>query len=163
MGSYLHVSLLEAALATLVNQATNWLIAQHIPQKMGMEHPNIAPYGDVFFTQDEKAIVLAVGTDKQFKSLCELLNFTTLITDTRFQTNDVRVQNRAALKSLLQPIFKQHEFQALIEQIHQKGIPAGQIRNMQEVFEQPLAQEMILRHPDGTPCVKSVAFDIKFE
>ena len=67
MGSYIHVSLLEAALASLANQATNWLIAQHIPQKMGMEHPNIAPYGDVFFTQDEKAIVLAVGTDKQFK------------------------------------------------------------------------------------------------
>ena len=50
-----------------------------------------------------------------------------------------------------------------MEQIHQKSIPAGQIRNMQEVFEQPLAQEMILRYPDGTPCVKSVAFDIKFD
>ncbi|MEM6698848.1 MAG: CaiB/BaiF CoA-transferase family protein [Bacteroidota bacterium] len=162
-GSYIHVSLLEAALASLANQATNWLIAQYIPQKMGMEHPNIAPYGDVFFTEDEKAIVLAVGTDKQFKALCDLLDISRLTVDTRFQTNDARVQNRAALKALLKPIFKQYQFQPLIEQIHQKGIPAGQIRNMQEVFEQPLAQEMILKHTDGTSCVKSVAFDIKFD
>ncbi|MEL6721169.1 MAG: CoA transferase, partial [Bacteroidota bacterium] len=161
-GSYLHVSLLEAALASLANQATNWLIAKQIPQKMGMEHPNIAPYGDVFFTQDKKAIVLAVGTDKQFKLLCELLKTHELLSDDRFQTNDARVQNRVALKALLKPVFKQYQFQSLITEIHQRGIPAGQIRNMQEVFEQPLAQEMILKYTDGTPCVKSVAFDISF-
>jgi len=161
-GSYVHVSLLEAALASLANQATNWLIARHIPQKMGMEHPNIAPYGDVFFTKDSKSIVLAIGTDKQFQLLCNLLEIPNLTKDIRFQTNDARVQNRAILKEVLKPLFKLHPFQVLMEQIHQLGIPAGQIRNMQEVFEQPLAKEMIMKYADDTPCVKSVAFNVKF-
>ncbi|MEM8526073.1 MAG: CoA transferase [Bacteroidota bacterium] len=160
-GSYIHASLLEAAVASLANQATNWLIAQHIPQKMGMEHPNIAPYGDVFFTKDQKAIVLAVGTDKQFGLLCKLLEIPHLIEDSRFQSNDARVKNRVALKVLLQPLFEQYLFQPFIEKIHQLGIPAGQIRNMKEVFEQPLAKEMILKYEDGTPCVRGVAFSIK--
>ncbi|MEZ4904287.1 MAG: CoA transferase [Spirosomataceae bacterium] len=48
-GAYIATSLFEAAIASLVNQASNWLMNSHIPQRMGTQHPNIAPYGDVIF------------------------------------------------------------------------------------------------------------------
>lgn len=157
-GSYLTTSLLESAVASLANQATNWLIGNHIPQRMGTQHPNIAPYGDLFFTKDEKALILAVGNDKQFERLCQLFS---LSIPEAFSKNIDRVNNRAALKEWLNPNFGQYDLNDLLPQLHQNGIPAGQIRNMQEVFEQPLAKEMLLSYSDGEQCVKSVAFEWK--
>ncbi|MEM9886604.1 MAG: CoA transferase [Bacteroidota bacterium] len=160
-GSFIHVSLLEAAIASLANQATNWLIARHIPQRMGSQHPNIAPYGDIFYTKEGKAIVLAVGTNRQFYALCELLNCRELSSDKAFKTNDLRVKNRDLLKKKLEVFFQQYTFHDLMPEIHKAGIPAGQIRNMQEVFEQDLSQQMLLKFKDGSTCVKSVAFQIR--
>lgn len=160
-GSFIHVSLLEAAIASLANQATNWLIAQHIPERMGSQHPNIAPYGDIFHTKDQKAIVIAVGTDRQFSSLCALLDVEDLAKQTDFKTNTMRVKNRAALRDHLQIAFQYHNFKQLMPQLHQAGIPAGQIRNMQEVFQQEMAQNMLLKYEDGQACVKSIAFSVE--
>ena len=66
-GSFISTSLLKAATASLANQATNWLVADQIPQRMGSEHPNIAPYGTLYRTLDEREVVIAVGTDRQFR------------------------------------------------------------------------------------------------
>ncbi len=51
-GSYLTVSLYDTAIASLTNQATNYLIAAHIPKPLGCKHPNIAPYGDLMHCAD---------------------------------------------------------------------------------------------------------------
>ena len=58
-GSKVSTSLYAAALASLANQATNWLIASFAPQRLGSQHPNIAPYGDLFRTADGQELVLA--------------------------------------------------------------------------------------------------------
>ncbi len=143
-GSYITVSLMESALASLANQATNWLMVGHVPQRMGTKHPNIAPYGDFFYTKDQKIIVLAVGTDKQFKQLCLALKALHLIDDERFIQNDNRVIHRAALHDYLISIFKQLDFQTIIQILETYHIPFGQVRTLPEVFELPLAQAMIL-------------------
>ena len=72
-GSVVRVNLLDAALASLANQATNYLVGGVVPQPMGSEHPNIVPYGSIYRTADGAGVVLAVGTDKQFAALTQLL------------------------------------------------------------------------------------------
>jgi len=89
-GKTVSVSLYEAAISSLANQATNWLMADFIPQRMGTQHPNIAPYGDMFYTKDGKMLVLAVGTERQFEGLCKTLNLAEIRNDeglkqTRFE------------------------------------------------------------------------------
>ncbi len=161
-GSYITVSLFEAAIASLANQATNWLMAGHIPQRIGTQHPNIAPYGDMLDTKDHKPIVLAVGTERQFENLCNTLNIS-LKED--FFSNAYRVQHRAALLQLLQPIFLQYDRDDILARLRKAGVPAAAIRTMPEVFEHPTAQQMILEAtlPDGqvSKCVKTVAFTMK--
>ncbi len=163
-GSYVSTSLLESAIASLANQATNWLMAGHIPQPIGCQHPNIAPYGDIFLSNDEKPIVLAVGTDKQFENLCKVLNLPQLSQDNRFKTNELRVKHRSTLKDLLRPAFKKMDRKRMLELFHQNGIPAGSIRNMKEVFDLPTAQGMILEEEfangEMTKRAKTVAFNI---
>lgn len=160
-GSYVAVSLVKSAIASLANQASNWLNAAHIPQRMGTQHPNISPYGDIFKTNDGKEIIVAIGTDKQFSELCSILGLEELYKDDRFTTNAARVQNRADLIEQLQKGFMQNNQAELLKQFQLKKVPAGVIRNMKEVFEMPVSQEMILHYPNGSKGLRSIAFDLK--
>ena len=161
-GSYVSVSLYESAVAALANQASNYLMAGHIPQRMGSLHPNIAPYGEIFQTKDQQSIVLACGTDKQFANLCAVLNLPELIHDERFSTNPARVIHRSALANLLQPAFQQQDLETVLTALHEAKVPVGAIRDMAGVFAEPMAREMVLEETieDGTPTkrVKTVAF-----
>ncbi|MFK7935984.1 MAG: CaiB/BaiF CoA transferase family protein [Saprospiraceae bacterium] len=164
-GSTVTTSLYESALASLANQATNWLMANHIPQRMGSQHPNIAPYGDIFKTKDHKDVVLAIGTEQQFKNLCKALEYNDLVTDERYKTNTVRVQHRKELAQLLQTKIAHWERDDLLEKLTTAKVPAGSIKNMQEVFSDETAQQMILKEKmsDGSTSnrVKTVAFQLR--
>ena len=164
-GSLISTSLLESAIASLANQATNWLMAGHIPQRMGTGHPNIAPYGDIFYSSDEKPIVIAVGTDQQFRKLCECLGLPHLADQERFATNHERVRNRLVLVEFLRPAFNRFERELLMKRLNYNGVPAGRVRDMEEVFQIPAARQMILEEikTDGTHCksVKTVAFSLE--
>lgn len=164
-GAYVSTSLFESAVASLVNQATNWLMAGHIPQRMGTQHPNIAPYGDIYSCRDGKAILLAVGTEKQFRNLCNVLEIESLADNALFSSNGARVKNRAALNQTLSQQIINYDAAYLLQQLEAMNVPAASIRNMQEVFELPAAQSMILEEklPDGmvSKRVKTVAFDLR--
>ncbi|WMX12846.1 MULTISPECIES: CaiB/BaiF CoA-transferase family protein [unclassified Aureispira] len=162
-GAYVSVSLLEAAVASLANQATNWLMGKHIPQRMGSLHPNIAPYGELFETKDAKRLILSIGSDRQFVNLCTCINRPDLLENENYQTNIARVKHRVVLAKELSQTFKGLIAEDILERCHQKFVPIGQVRNMQEVFEQPTAQKMILEEEvDGllTQRVRTAAFKI---
>jgi len=163
-GSTVRVSLLESALASLANQATNWLTDGHIPQRMGAQHPNIAPYGDIFAGADGLSILLAVGTERQFRRLCQCLNLDNLLENPDFQTNAARVQHRAALNVLLSAAIQQQAAGTLLTTLKAAGVPAARIRDMRQVFEMPEANAMILEEtlPDGTHTkrLKTIAFHL---
>jgi crotonobetainyl-CoA:carnitine CoA-transferase CaiB-like acyl-CoA transferase len=148
-GEYVSVSLFDSAVASLANQATNWLTAGQIPEKKGSQHPNIVPYGNVFKTQDGEEILLAVGSDRHFKILCEILEVESLADDTRFRTNAERVKNRQIIVPILEDAFKNFSKEFLLNAFKAKQVPAGSINNMKQVFELAEAQNMILSNPDA--------------
>lgn len=163
-GSLVTASLFDAAIASLANQATNWLMGGHIPQKMGTQHPNIAPYGDVFLSKDNKPVLLAVGTDRQFQSCCSCLNVSSLSIDPQFKTNEQRVKNRVLLKEKLAPAVAQFEAQPILKKLKENNVPCGSINTMKEVFELENAKAQILEEkmPDGkvSARARSVVFNI---
>jgi crotonobetainyl-CoA:carnitine CoA-transferase CaiB-like acyl-CoA transferase len=140
-GKHIKISLYESALASLANQATNWLMEGHIPQPMGTQHPNIAPYGDMYDTKDDKQLVLAVGSDKQFENLCMLFGIEVGL----FKTNVQRVENREALNQLLSKHFVQKTSEYWVNHLEKCSIPYGIIKNMKEVFNETTADDMLLR------------------
>ncbi len=162
-GGLLRVSLLASAVASLANQATNWLMGGHVPQPMGTLHPNIAPYGEMFRTADQRLVLLAVGTDKQFEGLCAVLNHRDWLLDDRFATNRERVIHRLDLARALETAIEVVSSDAFLGACHHHQVPAGLVRNMPEVFEQPLAAGMVLEDvlEDGQAGrrVKTVAFE----
>lgn len=136
-GRLVEVSLIQAAVASLANQASNYLVAGRVPGKQGSAHPNIAPYGDVFSTRDGKEILLAIGTDRQFIQLCKLLKISHNFEDFPFETNVDRVQNRVSLNRILQQAIGETDHIPLMEALRIAKIPAGTIRNVEEVMATP--------------------------
>ncbi|HEX6893619.1 MAG TPA: CaiB/BaiF CoA-transferase family protein, partial [Chryseolinea sp.] len=145
-GALVEVSLFQSAIASLANQATNWLVGGKIPQKQGSAHPNIAPYGDVFKTEDGHEILLAVGSDRQFRDLCRLLDLSEIPKDEKFNTNASRVKNRTVLHHVLQDKLALRSSVSLLAELDADKIPAGRIQNIKEVFETPQAKELILEN-----------------
>lgn len=163
-GSHVSVSLFDSAVASLANQATNWLIAGHLPKATGSLHPNIAPYGELFETKDKQKITFAIGSNKQFKHLCEIIRYKQLAADPRFALNQGRVSNRAELYALLYDYVRQLSFKELYAQCLEFDVPIGKIRDLKEVFELPEAQAMLREISDGKKKIKVVSGTaIRFE
>ena len=163
-GSVITCSLLESALASLVNQASNYLMNGHIPQRMGTRHPNIAPYGDTYLCADGQSVLLAVGTERQFVHLCKVLALENLLQNPDFQTNTARVMHRERLNEILENSISKLSLSEAIDKFRSAGVPAARIRDMKSVFELPTANEMILEEKmeDGTLTkrMKTIAFKI---
>lgn len=156
-GQYIEASLLKSGIASLANQATNWLVGKTIPGRMGSDHPNIVPYGTIFKTADKKEIVLAVGTDKQFGELCRLLGKPDMAEDERFRKNYNRVINSVELIKELQVLIGSYDRENILELLESRRVPAGGVLNMKEVFETPGAREMILESDLNSGSIKGVS------
>lgn len=162
-GSHVSTNLYAAGLSSLGNQATNWLMANHIPQPIGSSHPNICPYGDILTCADGKKIVLAIGTENQFVVLCDILGKPELVKNTDFDTNSERIANRTELVKILNTLSVKFKVDDLLAKLQEARVPAGAVMNMEQVFQNPQAQEMILEEEiDGmdTKRVKTVGFTI---
>ncbi|MFO0355631.1 MAG: CaiB/BaiF CoA transferase family protein [Sphingobacteriaceae bacterium] len=155
-GSHISVSLFDSAVASLANQATNWLIGGHLPIASGSLHPNIAPYGELFLTKDEHYVTFAIGSNKQFEALCAAINNNSLARDPKYTTNQNRVKNRHELYSILNNHISKFQFKDLFKICLSNEIPMGKIRNMKEVFELPEAKALIREIMDGKETKKAV-------
>ena len=145
-GKLVEVSLIQAAAASLANQATNYLIGGFSPGKQGSSHPNIAPYGDVYLSKDGKEILLAVGTDRQFETLCNALGFSELSHDVRFRDNPARVMNRAALQPILSAAIFKFEATAIVEILTAQKVPVAVIRDIPATLSDPEVRKLLISH-----------------
>lgn len=155
-GKLVSVSLIQAAVSSLANQACNWLINNKLPQKQGSAHPNIAPYGDVFKTSDNQELILAVGSDQQFKAMCLILDLPSLPADSKYKTNKDRVENRNSLNEALRTKIKQFTSAELLSRFHHVKIPAGIIQNMKQVFEMAEITPLLLEK-NGLKSIRNFA------
>lgn len=162
-GQLVSVSLYETAVCSLANQASNFLMSQHIPKRIGSLHPNIAPYGEIFQTKDGKQITFAIGSNAHFEKLCHVLNLSDLCQDPRFLNNIDRVNNRAMLAQLIQEKVINFEANHLIETNIQIGVPAAFIKDLAEVFKAPEVKKLIRTESINgfdTKRVSQIAFQI---
>ena len=140
-GQRIEVDLLSSLLAGLVNQASAYTVAGVVPARMGNQHPSIAPYE--LLSCADRELVLAVGNDRQFAALCEVLDTSGLARDPRFETNAARVENRDALRIALSDRLKTRDAGAWASELTGAGVPAGVVNDIAGAFE--LARALGLR------------------
>ena len=131
-GQHIDLALVDSQVAWLVNEGTNYLLSGKTPERRGNQHPNIVPY-QVFEVADGNVIV-AVGNDRHFARLCELIRQPELAVDARFSTNAERLKHRDALIPLLANRLRRLKKSEVIEGLQAHGVPAGPVNTLPEVF-----------------------------
>ena len=145
VGDAIDIAMLDVQVATLSNQAMNYLVSGKVPRRNGNAHPNIQPQ-DVYACADGD-VILVVGNDGQFAKLCGVLGHAEWRTDERYATNAQRVRNIAELSALLREAFAGWERERLIAALDAAGVPCGPINDVAEVFEEPQVKARgLLRH-----------------
>jgi crotonobetainyl-CoA:carnitine CoA-transferase CaiB-like acyl-CoA transferase len=142
-GQFVEVALYDCGLTLLHPHAANWFGDGRIPGRTGNAHPNIYPY-DAFPTGTMPAF-LAVGNDRQFQQLCEVLGSPELAQDASFSCAAGRSIHRAALREKLIALMASWDGQALVDQLSQKGVPCAPILDVPQALNHPHTEHRGMR------------------
>ena len=154
LGQHIDMALLDVATSTMANQALNYLTTGVPPVSMGNAHQNLTPY-QVYDCSDGY-IIIATGNDAQYHRLCSILGVEDMATDPAYLKNSDRIANRVVMNQRLNDATRTFSKTDLLAACEARGVPAGPINNLQEVFDDPqvIARGMQL-DIDGVPSVRS--------
>lgn len=131
-GQQVHTSLMASVLSALSNQSSAYLGAGVVPRPMGNKHPSLVPY-EVFETAD-RPLALAVGNDRQFSALAEVLAMPKLAADERFSSNSARVEHRDQLVDILNSALRSRTADEWYRELMARNVPAGPVNSIDEAF-----------------------------
>jgi formyl-CoA transferase/CoA:oxalate CoA-transferase len=148
-GQLVDVSLLDSTAALLTYQAARYFATGAAPERAGNRHMTIAPYDT--FEMREGVLVLAVGTDAQWRAFCTTLARPDLAADPRFATNAQRVEQFAVLRPLVSATLAPYRLLQAVELLRDAGVPCGAVRSIADALEDPqiIARAMVeaVEHP----------------
>jgi len=148
-GQHLDIAMYDCQIALLENAVARYSASGEIPMPMGNRHPSLTPFQA--FKAKDSYFTVAVGNEKQFTMLCDVLGIEKVAEDSRFATNAGRVDHFEELQSILSPIFESETKAHWIEALETAGIPCGPINTIPDVIESPhtAARGMIMEvhHP----------------
>ncbi len=149
-GQHIDLSLVDAQMAWLINEGTNFLTSGQLPKRRGNAHPNIVPY-EAFACSDGH-ILIAVGNDAQFKRFCDAIDIAHLGSDPRFATNLDRIAHRETLIPQISARLASLPKKDAIARLQAVKVPVGPIHTVAEALEsdQAKARETVVEvaHPD---------------
>jgi crotonobetainyl-CoA:carnitine CoA-transferase CaiB-like acyl-CoA transferase len=148
-GRHFEAPLLESTMSALINQAQGYLSAGVNPQRLGNDHPSIAPYGPV--TTSDGFLLLAVGTDAQFAKLVHELDDPQLTGHDDWSTNEERVASMSTLRDVLDRIFSRQPTSYWLERLSTSGVPHAPILDVEGAFTQEQIRDGDFLGVMGTP------------
>jgi crotonobetainyl-CoA:carnitine CoA-transferase CaiB-like acyl-CoA transferase len=151
-GRHVETSLMDSALAALLNQGTAWVAGDVVPSRRGNRHPSIVPYET--YEAADRPFAVAVGNDRLFARLCAAIGLPELAADPRFATNEGRVANVDALGAAFAAVFRTQPADHWVKALRAAGVPVGPINRIDEAFA--LAAELGMEPTDdshGVPLI----------
>lgn len=150
-GTVIDVALNDSLMALLAYQAGMYFATGNSPRREGNYHATIAPYGT--FATGDGFINITVGSDAQFRVLCEAVGAPELAGDARFASNGDRQQHRAELNRALEDRLRTATTDEWRARLAGAGVPAGPIHDVRGAFEDEVAVTRGIRvdvdHPVG--------------
>ncbi|MCX2749585.1 CoA transferase [Arthrobacter sp. MI7-26] len=161
-GQRVEVNLMSSALSGMVNQTAGFLLSGNVPTRMGNEHPSIYPYEPLPTADGE--IVLAIGNDRQFRTLCEVVSAPELANDPRFATPPDRSVNRAVLRPILQDLLATRTATEWFDIFTEARLPCAPINDVRGGidFARRLGLEPVVKVGTGEESIPGVRNPISF-
>ncbi|MES2999503.1 MAG: CoA transferase [Pseudomonadota bacterium] len=163
-GSYVEASLFETATAFMGWHAQSYWITGEVPSRPGSGHESLCPY-QAFLATDGH-LLIAVGSDLQWRKLCDAIGLPDYSEDPRYRTNAARVANRTDTVALVQGRIGTGDLAHWMAVLAAAGIPASPINTIATAIADPQADArgmvMNYEHPVGG-AMKAVAYPVSIE
>ncbi|MEE2868627.1 MAG: CaiB/BaiF CoA-transferase family protein [Pseudomonadota bacterium] len=119
------------------------------PQRVGLAHPSIAPYG-VFQPKEGPAILIAIQSDREWRTLCsDFIGKPELGTDPRFATNVARVNNRRETDAAVGEAFAKFDAETAIRLLTEANIALASVNDMEGLSTHPHLRRITVDSPNG--------------
>ncbi|MGN6333979.1 MAG: CaiB/BaiF CoA transferase family protein [Motilibacteraceae bacterium] len=131
VGRVVRTSLLASIVGVHAFQGTRWTVAGEVPRATGNHHPSICPYG--LFRCADGMLQIAVGSEQLWRRFAPAFDLP--LDAEGFATNPDRVRNREAVIAAVDEAFSSYKMSDLLPRLEDLGIPAGQVRTLDQVYE----------------------------
>jgi crotonobetainyl-CoA:carnitine CoA-transferase CaiB-like acyl-CoA transferase len=141
-GRVVRTSLLAAIVGVHAFQGTRYTVAGEVPAAQGNHHPSIAPYG-LFSCKDGK-VQISCGSEGLWVKLATAFGIDPATPG--MATNRERVANRDKVIEVLDVAFAPYPLTDLLAKLAEVGVPAGEVRTLDRVYEweQTRSQGLVL-------------------
>ncbi|MTD15861.1 CoA transferase [Nakamurella sp. YIM 132087] len=130
-GGLVRTSLLAAVVGVHAYQGTRWTVAKEIPKAEGPHHPSICPYG--LFHSADGIVQIAVGSEGLWAKFAPAFDLP--VDGEGFRTNQERVRNSTAVRAAVEESFARYSTGDLLAKLSAVGVPSGEVKNLQQVYE----------------------------
>jgi len=130
----IHISLLASATAALINVGQNALITGRDAKRWGNQHPNLVPYQ--LFHAADRAMIIAVGNDSQWKACAHALGLMEVADDARIETNAGRIKHREEVISVIASKLRERNASEWISALDRAGVPCGIVKTVLEALRE---------------------------
>ena len=144
-GQKVDVSLVDSVVSSLEIITQIYLATGRIPGRIGNRYESAYPY-DSFKAKDGD-VIIGCGNDKLYELLVEVMDQPELLTEERFKTNVLRVQNHVVLKEIIEKWTTQYEIDEIVDNLLEKGVPSCPINTIDRLVKDPhiaVAREMFV-------------------
>jgi len=152
-GQFVDVSMMDTVMSTMISNFARFLASGKIPRPLGTLFDGIVPYRN--YQCADREITIAVASDKLWKSFCSAIGRSDLSDHPDYNSNQLRVKNRAVLEPMLEAMFRSQPAAHWGELFATHGVPATVVRNLKEVVEdeQTRARNMtpVVQHAEAGP------------
>ncbi len=119
------------------------------PQRMGLTHPLIAPYG-AYTVKDGSHILIAIQNDREWCSFCDaILGQPELGADARFVNNTERVKHRKAMDEIINGMFGRHSADQMGQLLDDAKIANACLSSVEDLSSHQLIRNLVADF-DGT-------------
>lgn len=141
-GRVVRTSLLAAIVGVHAFQGTRYTVAGEVPRAQGNHHPSITPYG--LFTCQDGMLQIACGSEGLWVKLATAFGIDPQ--GPGMATNRERVANRDAVNAAVNAAFADRTLAELLSTLDQIGVPAGEVRTLDRVYDwdQTRSQGLVL-------------------
>jgi crotonobetainyl-CoA:carnitine CoA-transferase CaiB-like acyl-CoA transferase len=131
VGRHVEVALSDTGIALMALQLVTYMNTDTVIARSGTEHPAMAPLR-VFGTKTGQILVMA-AKDEEFSRLCQAIGLEDALSDPRFATNALRVENRTALHELMKQVLARRTAREWIEVLGAARIACTPVRHVDDI------------------------------
>jgi crotonobetainyl-CoA:carnitine CoA-transferase CaiB-like acyl-CoA transferase len=159
-GQYIDVSMTDAVFSWASTRFGDYMIDQEITPPEKMHH--IIATNDTFETKDGKKIALGVLEEPFWIGLCKSIGREDLLMDKRYETNELRRENKFTLHKIVTDALLQKDQETWLYILKENKVPASKVNNAGEAFQDPQLQARGMIEKLFVPALEKEIYQVPF-